>query len=308
MRGALPLVVALGILAAACSPGGNKPAAYLDSGAKLSIVTTLYPLEYFARRIGGQEVTVANLIPPGVEAHSFEPTPADIRRLDAADVIIYNGSGFEPWMGRALGAIGSKPRIVVEASLSASVSYSSTTEQDAPGLDPHVFLDPLKAIQQVELIGDAMSKADLARASVYAANAQALAGELSALHQRFAAGLGNCRQDSFVTSHRAFGHLAERYGLRQVSISGLSPEAEPEPAELASIADIIEKLGVRYIMVEPLSSAELAETLAMEVGATILPLHPLESITPDESRRGEDYFTLMDTNLQNLRLALECQP
>jgi len=293
----IPLViVSIGIISVACNNGSSDD-------TKTSVITTIYPLEYFAQRIGGEEVSVVNLLKHGIESHSFEPMPEDIRRLDAADVIIYNGSGFEPWMGRALSAISNSagPRLIVEA------SHEWVQENDTADIDPHVWLDPLKAMDQVKLIRDALSSANPNGAAGHATNAQNLLTELSSLHQNFIVELADCALDSFVTPHAAFGHLAERYGLEQIPISGLSPEAEPGPTDLARIADTSRELGVRYVMVEPIISTSYAETLAREINAQLLPLHPLESLTLDESKRGDDYFSIMEANLSNLSMALECK-
>lgn len=289
------VIASIAIVSVACETGSND-----DTGT--SVVTTLYPLEYFAQRIGGDDVSVTNLLKPGVEAHDFDPTPADIRKLEAADVIIYNGSGFEPWIDRALSTISSSggPRLIVEA------SREWRQESDAGEIDPHVWLDPLKATELVKLIRDSLANANPDGAAIYATSATGLLTELLSLHQSFLNGLRECTQNTFVMSHAAFGHLAERYGLEQIPISGLSPEAAPGPADLARIVDTIQKLGIKYIMVEPIVSAAYAETLAREINAEMLPLHPLESLTSDESKSGENYFSIMETNLENLRLALEC--
>ena len=298
--------IAIGMLTAACGSDTGAGGENSSEPRPLNVVTTLYPLEHFAERIGGDTVTVTNLVPPGVEAHDFEPSPSDVRKLNEADVIIYNGLGFEPWVERALGAIGDGSRIVVKAGLTGSAK-GAPEDAGPAGTDPHVWLDPLGATEQVELIEDGLAVADPDSSDAYAVNAQALADELSALHQRFVDGLTECRFRYFVTSHSAFGQLAQRYDLEQLSISGISPEAQPSPGELAAMADRIKALGVEYVMVEPVVSSELPATLAREVGAELLSLHPLEALTPEEARRGETYFTLMEANLQNLRLALECQ-
>jgi zinc transport system substrate-binding protein len=266
------------------------------------VVTTIYPLEYFAQRIGGDKVSVTNLLKPGVEAHSFEPTPDDIRKLDAADVIIYNGSGLEPWVGRALSAMGndSNQRLIIET------SSELTNENDYTEIDPHIWLDPLKAIEQVKLIRDSLISANLEGEDTYTANAENLLTEILSLHQAYSNGLVKCATTQFVTSHAAFGHLAKRYGLEQIPISGLSQEVEPGPADLARIIDTALKIGVHYVMVEPIISTSYAETMAWEINAKLLPLHPLESLTSEESDRGEDYFSIMETNMENLKLALEC--
>ena len=289
-------------LLVACGDGGESSVApdRLERTATVQVVTTLYPLEYFIERVGGDQVEVVNLVAPGVEAHDYEPTPSDIRRIGAADVVVYNGSGFDPWVDRALAATEADGRVVVEASRGiAEISTEGV-------VDPHVWLDPLLAAEQVRLIVDGLSTADPSNSSAYEARGAAVTGELEDLDRRFKAGLAGCRRDSFVTSHAAFGHLARRYGLEQVPIAGLSPDARPSPRELARLAETIEKLGVRYVMVEPIADPRLAQTLAAEVGAELLPLNPIASLTADQAQQGEDYFSVMESNLDNLRKGLEC--
>ena len=291
--GGLLAVAGLGFSTLTCTGAEATPTP--KGSLTISVVTTLYPLEYFAQRVGGERATVVNLIPPGVEAHTFEPSPADIRKLDAADVVAYIGPAFEPWTGRALDTIGKRDGSVV------------TFRGADDWTDPHLWLDPKKARLSVAALRSGLGLADPAGEETYKANAEALLAELEELDTQLSAGLQGCSKDHFVASHAAFGHLAERYGLEQVSISGLSPEAEPGARDLATIVDTIRELGVEYIMVEPVISTGFAETVAREVGAEMLPLHPLESLTPDESERGEDYFTVMRSNLESLRLALECE-
>ena len=263
----------------------------------MQVITTLYPLEYFISRIAEDSVEVANPVPPGVKAHDFEPKPDNIRRLNSADLIVYNGSGFEPWIDRALESIDGSERIAIETSRGLA---------DLASGDPHVWLDPLKAIEQVKLIRDGMSRVDSDRADFYTENATSLIAELEQLHARFQSALAECRLREFVTAHDAFGYLAQRYDLEQVPIAGLSPEAEPSPRDLARLVDRIKELEVRYVLVEVIVSTRLAETLAKEVGAETLILHPIESLTDDESKRGATYFSIMNANLNNLRTALEC--
>jgi zinc transport system substrate-binding protein len=286
----------LGVFAAlACARVASTPA--ID-GARLSVATTTYPLEYFARRVGGEAVSVINLVPPGVEAHDFEPSPADIRALREAHVVVYNGAGFEPWIGRALASGSNASRVVVNT---APPGGGAEHLQD-----PHTWLDPLLAMEQVNAVRDGLAKARPEQREVFLANAEALNGALFDLHQLFQRGLQECRHKLFVTSHAAFGHLAKRYGLEQVSIAGVTPEAEPSPGELAALADRLRTLGVRYLLVEPIIGQELSLSLAREIGADLLPIHPLESLTPEEVQGGETYFTIMQDNLRSLRTAMEC--
>ena len=324
------MAVAL-VAGVACSGDSAGPSVAASAGestpGELRVVTTLYPLGYFAGRIGGDAVEVVNLVAPGTGAHDFDPTPGDIRKLAEADVLVYNGHGFEAWVERALDALGAADLAVVEAGRELStteagrngfvdandpgpdaelVSAAAGDEHDN-GTDPHIWLDPSKAAEQVELIRDGLGSADPRLADRFAKNASRLIEELHELDGRFEHGLAACEREFFVTSHDAFGYLARRYGLEQVSVAGLSPEAEATPRELARLADRVAEAGVTHLLVEPIVDVREAETLAREVGASLLPLHPLESLTRAESDRGETYFTLMEANLRSLRTALECR-
>ena len=286
----------LSAVSVACVGASANTSVLPTSGSdRTLVVTTTYPLQYFAERVGGSSVEVVNLVSPGVEAHDFEPRPADIRALSGADVVLYNGLGFEPWMGRALSNVSGNSRVVVQASRGAANN------------DPHVWLDPLQAVDQVMLIKDALAEADPARAKAFAEDSEALIVDLQALHKSYVDGLAECELKSFVTSHDAFGHLALRYGLEQIPISGLSPEAEPSAGELAGLVDKIRNLGAVYLLVEPGGSVRLPQTIASETGAQLLVLHPLASLTNAEAQRGDDYFSIMDENLSNLRTVLQCK-
>ena len=174
------------------------------------------------------------------------------------------------------------------------------------GPDPHVWLDPLQAIEQVERIRDELIEIDSAYADNYRSAADTLISELRTLHDDFASGLASCRHESFVTSHAAYGHLAERYGLSQLSIAGLTPDAEPSPQRLAQIIDEVTDLGLGFILVEPVLSDRLAQTIARETGVELLPIHAIESVTQKEFDEVGDYMALMRDNLANLRRSLEC--
>jgi len=287
---------------------------------KVGVVTTLYPIEYFARRIGGDLVNVVNLVPPGVEAHDFEPSAGDIRAITNAELVLYNGAGFEPWIDRALASAGgSALRVEVAAGLATlegeEHGHGEEEDEHADGeqggdehiLDPHVWLDPLRATVQAAAVRDALKQLRPDAAAQFDAGAAALIAELESLHAGFVSGLAGCGFGLFVPSHAAFAYLANRYGLEQRAMAGVSPEAESTPAELARLAGELRSLGVKHVLVEPNISPRQAETLAREIGAAVLPLHPLESLTADEAQRGETYFSIMRANLESLRTALQCQ-
>ncbi|MXY00141.1 MAG: ABC transporter substrate-binding protein [Chloroflexi bacterium] len=303
----------------------------------LSVVASIFPLGYFAERVGGDLVTVEVLVRPGFENHGFVPTASDLRSLEDADLVVMNGLELEPWMERALATLGENPdRIVVEAADAARAIEGvphghghgdegheedddhAHEDDDDHGheedehahdhgeLDPHMWLDPVLAVAQVERIRDAFISVDPGNADTYRANASALADELGTLDAEIAEGLSSCRHDHFVTSHAAYGYLAARYGIEQIPVAGLSPETEPSPRELAEISDQIAELGLEYVMVEPVLSGELTSALAREHGIDLISIHAIESVTQAELDDHDDYFGLMRDNLANLVLALDC--
>lgn len=279
---------------------------------RIRVATTIYPIEYFAERIGGESVEIVSLIPPGVEAHDFEPRVSDLIDIARADLFIYNGAEFEPWVGRALKALGgdAPPSFesveLLRTSLFAASGDENPNENGDEGFDPHVWLSPLNAVLQVEAIVSALSTFKPGLAGEYESAGNVLIGQLESLDRAFRSGLSECGLDTFVTSHAAYGYLADEYGLEQIAVAGLSPDAEPKPRTLAKIARRMTDLGVSYVLVEPIANARVGDTLARETGAGTLPLHPLESLTKEEQAGGADYFSIMNQNLETLVVALEC--
>ena len=179
-------------------------------------------------------------------------------------------------------------------------------DEDEKGIDPHLWLNPMEAIDQVRAIQTAFSDADPVGAKTYAQNADSLVAELTALDDSFKAGLSSCELDHIIVSHKAYGHLAERYSIEQIGLQGLSTEGEPLPKRVAQIVDAIGELGIMHVLQEPIAGSPLVETVAKETGSEVLPLHPMESLTPAELNGGATYFTIMNQNLESLRLALNC--
>jgi zinc transport system substrate-binding protein len=151
-----------------------------------------------------------------------------------------------------------------------------------------------------------LTKTDPNGRATYARNADRVVGALDALDVRFRDGLAHCDRNVIVTAHEAFGHLARRYGLRQEGVAGLSPDAEPDAERIGQLADLVKRLGVTTIFTEELVSPRIADTLAREAGVKTETMNPLEGLTDRELRRGDDYVSVMDTNLAKLRGALGC--
>jgi len=321
------VAVAVAVVAAGCS-GESGPAATAPEPAgapPLQVVASFYPLYEFARQVGGDRVAVTNLVLPGIEPHDWEPSPRDAARIRSADVFIYLGAGFEPWVDRLLAELGPVgPRVVVATEGLPLVAWAPAAageddhghdpgpgQEKAEGADgppdPHVWLDPVLAARQVELIRDALAEVDPDHAAAYRSGAQAYLERLAELDLAFRDGLADCRHRDVITTHDAFSYLGNRYGFRVHALMGLAPDAEPSPARLAALVRLARELGLRYVFFETLVHPRVAEAIAREVGAVTLVLNPIEGLTRAEEAAGEDYVSLMRRNLEQLRTALECR-
>jgi zinc transport system substrate-binding protein len=287
MRLIVILILALtGCLSlAACGGQGGGTSATGGSGHE-TIVAAFYPLAFAASQIGGASVDVENLTPPGAEPHDLEVSPQDVGEIRAADLVLLLGRGFQPQLEDAAGNADNVVRLL-----------------ETPGLDvhsngdPHVWLDPVRYALIVERIGQVLGKQ---------AAADELKQRLMDLDAEFRVGLAHCKRREIVTSHEAFAYLAERFDLEQVAITGLSPEAEPEPGKLQAVVDLVRAHGVTTIYFETLVSPRIAETVARETGAQTAVLNPIEGLTEEQAAKGEDYFSLMRENLAALRTGLGC--
>ena len=300
--------LALAILAAG-GPDGTE--------ARVRVVTTVYPLFEFTREAAGDRAVVVAVVPPGVEPHDWEPSPRELIQTQQAGLFVYNGAGLEPWVDRILGELRRRGTVVVRAADHVPVIDAPVhrDEARAGGLpragpdapDPHLWLDPVRAQVVVQAIQAGLTRVDPAGAAAFARNAEAYRAKLAALDAAYATGLAQCARRDVVTPHAAFTYLARRYGLTQIAISGLSPEAEPSPGGLAALVRLARDRGVRHVFVEPLVSPKLAQTLAREIGAGTLTLDPIESLTADAQRAGQTYLTVMEANLRTLRTGLACR-
>lgn len=281
----------LALLLAGCSQAATPTA--------LEVVATVYPVAEFARWVGGDGVRVTLLVPPGVEAHSWEPSPRDLVNLRRARLFLYNGAGLEPWVSRV---VDGSPASLHQVETTKGIDLIRRNGQP----DPHVWLDPVLVAQQVETIRTALAQAIPADAATYDTNARAARARLETLDRRFREGLVSCQRREVVVSHDAFTYLARRYRLTLITLAGLTPDVEPSPAQLAHLVKAARRTNARTVFVESLVSPRLAETLARELGAEVRVLNPIEGLTDAEAREGKDYWKLMEANLEALRAGLGC--
>lgn len=283
---------ALALTVAGCGSVG----AGSDTGS-LSVVVGFYPLQYLAERIGGDGTQVSSLAQPGAEPHDLELAPQQIQEVAEADLVLYLG-GFQPAVDDAVVQNAEDSAFDV---LGATDVTGEPGENGESGPDPHVWLDPTRYAEIAGAVADRMAEADPGNAENYQANGVALGKDLTALDEEFRTGLEDCDRAEIVTTHDAFGYLAGRYDLEQVAIAGLSPEDEPSPQTLDEVRQFAEDHGVTTIFYEAAVTPEYAETVAEQVGADTAVLSPVEVVDD-----GEDYLSVMRSNLATLQDALGC--
>ena len=297
---ALGSVLVLGGLLGGCARQADLAAQH-HAGGKLDVVAGFYPFAFLAERIGGAHVAVTNLTRPGAEPHDLELTPSQVATVSEADLAIYE-KGLQPAVDSAVEQ--NKPKAALDtAKVVPLEDHGDLGEGDPRGADPHVWLDPVDFAKIADAVAEALEKADPAHAADYQTSLAALDDQLTGLDLAFKGGLANCARHDIVTAHAAFGYLAERYGLRQVPIAGLSPDDEPSAAHLARIEKLIKTDGVTTVFFEALASPKTAQSLARDTGTKAAVLDPVEGIA-DPSRH--DYLSVMRDDLAALKTALGC--
>jgi zinc transport system substrate-binding protein len=283
MKFILILILALTVPGLAAGCGGSDG----HSNAREAVVASFYPLAFAAEQVGGEAVSVENLTPPGAEPHDLEVSPSDVSKIKSADLVLLLGHGFQPQLEDAAG------------SGADVVALLDTPALDLhPDGDPHVWLDPIRYMKIVDRIGVVLGRP--------AATSRLLA-RLRKLDKDYRRGLADCARRDIVTSHEAFAYLAERYGLNQMAVTGLNPEAEPTPQGLQQTVDVVRASDATTVYFERLVSPRLAETVARETGTKTAVLDPIEGLTDTERKQGADYFTLMRANLRALQAGLGCR-
>lgn len=289
---AIAIVIPLAMLATLYT---DRPARQ-DSGGqeKIIVVASFYPLYEFAAHVGGDRAEVSSLVPARIEPHDWEPTAQDRQSVQSASMLVINGAGFESWAGDM------KAKVIVDT--------SDGIEFEEGGVNPHIWLDPVMAKHQVEKIREAMTTADPDNADYYNENAATFSAELDQLDAFAELELAGCEKSDFIAFHDAFVHFAERYGLVQHSIHGVSPEGEILPQRLEEVVELARELGIDVVYSEDLIDSRLADIIAGEIpGASVLVLSPIEGIDHEEREAGIGYIDKMRENVVNLKVGLGCR-
>ena len=296
--------VVLALAVAGC--GGDDTA---SAGDGPTVLASFYPLAYVAERVAAPDGIVENLTQPGVEPHDLELTGQQVGSIADADLVLYL-HGFQPAVDEAVEQNADDHSFDVAESVDLLPAAEAESHEDEDGdrgdleRDPHVWLDPANLAAIAQAVADELAEIVPDRADAVQDRADELIAELNALDAEFDSGLAQCERRVFVTSHEAFGYLADRYDLEQVGISGLSPDAEPSPARLAEVQEVVQAEGVTTIFYETLVSPKVAETMAEDLDLATAVLDPIEGLSDDTA--DEDYLTLMRANLDALRKANGC--
>jgi zinc transport system substrate-binding protein len=293
-------IVLAGVLLATslsgCAAFSDEPPA----GDGVHVAAAFYPLAYVSERVAGDHATVQNLTAPGGEPHDLELTTQETAEIARADLVVYE-RGFQPSVDDSVdqNAAGEVLDVADVVHLVPFTEHGVDSEE----IDPHFWQDPLLLADVGDAVSDELAKVDPRHADDYAANAAALRSDLEKLDREYADGLRGCERDTVVVSHDAFGYL-QRYGIRMETILGLSPDSEPNPADLARLQDLIEHEGITTVFSESLVSPKTAEQLAEDTGVTSAVLDPIEGLSDETA--GDDYVSLMRSNLAALEEANGC--
>lgn len=275
-----------------------------SESSTLKVIATFYPLFDFAQNVGGDKISVSILVPETVDVHDFEPTPSSIAAVSSADVIIYNGAGLEPWIQDVISASGNPNLIQVDASQGIQLlSVPPQFQSGAQTVDPHIWLNPLLAKQQVHNILQGLIQADPADSQYFTQNAQNYQIKLDELNDQAINAVTNVATRYFVTFHEAFAYFAKEYNVTQIAIAGPFQEA-PTPSDIQNVVNAIHQYKLLYVGYESLENPAISQSIGSETNASLILMDPIEGLSAQQKAAGEDYISLMKMDIENIGLAL----
>ncbi|MDC8437990.1 MAG: metal ABC transporter substrate-binding protein [Candidatus Nitrosotenuis sp.] len=312
-----PILAGIGIVAVAVAviaftqiqPAPNQAGTAPAADSKMLVIASFYPLYEFTKNVAGDRAEVVSFTPIGIEPHDWEPSTGDILRLKDARIFIYNGANFEPFVEKLVDSGEYKDVVFVETAVGISLVTGDVRDEheDHVGYDPHIWLDPILAKQQVATIKSALALADPKNSAYYEKNAAVYSEKLDALDAKIRARIADCKKDTFVPFHNAFTYFAQRYDLNVFPLSGIAPESEATASEIKDFIDFVKKHDIKVIFSEELVDPRLADVLADEAGAKVMVFSPMEGLSEEDIKAGKTYLDKMEENLDNLKVGLECQ-
>ena len=331
------------VLFSGCSKSAETKDAAKDTENKegLKVYASVYPMYDFAKKIAGDKLDVEMVMPQGTEPHGWEPDTKTIKNLENADLFIYNGAGLEDWTDKVIDSLSNKNLKVVEASEGVELIKSSHDHEDEDHdhegaeenhnheasennhnheaheedheheghhhgpMDPHVWISPKNAKIEMENIKNALAELDKENADYYESNYQKYAKMLDELDAKYSEKLSALPNKTIVVSHEAYGYLCKDYGLNQLGIKGVNAETEPDAKKMAEIINYVKENKITTIFTEELIDPKVSKIIADETGCLVKVLSPIEGLSEEQIKNNEDYFSIMEENLENLVGALK---
>jgi len=304
----LPFILLISLVITACSSENEQSEKKKE---QLTIYSTVFPLQYFTERIGGKYVNVKTIYPPGADEHTFEPSQKDMIKLADSDLFFYIGLGLEGFVEKTKESLKNENVTLIPTAenliLDPAEEHEAHEDHEDDGhgdFNPHVWLDPIYSKEMAAVIRDSLIEKMPQNKETFNQNYQMLADELDQLNSEFESTIQNAKHKEILVTHAAFSYWEQRYGIEQISISGLSTTNEPTQRELEEIISLADKEGLHYILFEQNVQSKLAEIVQKEIGAKALPVHNLGILTKENIKDKETYFSLMQQNLESLKTAL----
>lgn len=329
------------LLAACGNKNATEKSEVVDSQEKLKVYASVYPVYDFVDKIGGDKIELISVIPNGEEPHGWEPDQKLLKDLESADMFVYSGAGLESWVEKVTESVQNKNLKFVEASKGVELianthnhdhdhehdheaaehnhenhNHNEATEHehdhdhehehdhDHGAYDPHVWLSPTRAIKELENITMALSEADPENTEYYKENLAKYSEEFKKVDEEYKAKLATVPNKTIVVSHEAYGYLVADYGLEQIGITGIEAETEPDAKTMKEIIQLVKEKNIKTIFTEELLDTKIADTISSETGAKTVRLNPLEGLSEEEVKNGDEYVSVMRANLDKLVEAL----
>ncbi|MDO8455067.1 MAG: zinc ABC transporter substrate-binding protein [Sulfurimonas sp.] len=284
--------------------------------AELKVTTTIYPLYSIVKEIGGKKVELNNLIPFGVEAHGFDPTPNDMVKLSKSDIFIVSSDAMEPWKDKIIHSLKIEDKVF---DMSKYVKLREAEEEETHGhehskgdhkgenIDPHYWVSLNNYIIMTNTISKLIIEKDPQNKEYYEKNRENFLEKVNSLKLKYDISMQTCANKKILVNHDAFGYFADDYSVKQYSISGMTPESKPSAKQIAELIKIAKKEGINTVFFEEFASPKVAQTIAQEAHVKIDSLRPAENISAQENEQGIGYLHIMEENLNKLKFAMGCK-
>lgn len=284
-----------------------------NSFAKMIVTTTIYPLYSIAKAVGDESIVLNNLIPFGVEAHSFDPKPSDMTKLSNSDIFITSGNLMEPWKDKIVKALKIEDKVF---DMSNHVKLREISEHNnendkhehkhESNIDPHYWVSLNNYILMTKAITKLFIEKDPENKDIYSKNSDNYLQKIEVLKDKYDSNLRNCTNKKILVNHDAFGYFAQEYDVKQYSISGLTPDSKPSAKVISELINLVKNEKINTVFFEEFASPKVAQAIAKETGAIAQALRPAENISKNENKRSYGYLEIMEDNLEKLKYAMNC--